>query len=218
MMNANIIIPSPQQSNALQDGANANAELQLPPPITLTDMQDLTIRKRQGKAYKRQLAAKRMKVEAVNYQDLDAADDYVIKTVILDTIPAVQNLLNLPQFNGIQQLQQQIQQMQNQMQLNHVQINNQIQQLQNNHAQLLVQVRNSTLLAVNIRASNTDVLLKLQNTHGAYPQQPLAYPSSKLDLRDNFTANQVLALLNFYEIIPEGNRKTQLAAHIGATI
>eukprot|EP00597_Dinobryon_sp_UTEXLB2267_P005371 CAMPEP_0170065914 /NCGR_PEP_ID=MMETSP0019_2-20121128/5808_1 /TAXON_ID=98059 /ORGANISM="Dinobryon sp., Strain UTEXLB2267" /LENGTH=79 /DNA_ID=CAMNT_0010272873 /DNA_START=399 /DNA_END=638 /DNA_ORIENTATION=+ len=69
-----------------------------------------------------------------------------------------------------------------------------------------------------MRASYTDKLLKIQNSHGAYPQYPLAYPTSKLDLRDNFTPKEVLELLNFYEIVPKGDKKSQLAMHIGAGI
>jgi len=43
-----IIVPAPQQSIALL--AAANADLQLPPPITNADVQDLALHKRQGKA------------------------------------------------------------------------------------------------------------------------------------------------------------------------
>jgi len=151
-------------------------------------------------------------MEKVEFKDLDEADDFIIKAVVLETLPVLQNCINLPPLNDIQQrllqMQQQMQQMQQQIQ----------QQMHHNHEQLLVLIRNSTLIAVNMRASNTEVLLRLQNNLGAFPQNPLAYPTSKQDLRDNFTQNQVLALLNFYEIIPAGNSKAQLAIHIGASI
>ena len=57
-------------------------------------------------------------MEKVEFKDLDEADDFIIKAVVLESLPIIQNLV--PPLNGIQQLlpqmHQQMQQMQQQIQ------------------------------------------------------------------------------------------------------
>ena len=52
--------------------------------------------------YRRQLVAKRARMEGIEIRDVDEADDFIIKAVVLESLPIIQNLV--PPLNGIQQL------------------------------------------------------------------------------------------------------------------
>jgi hypothetical protein len=83
---------------------------------------------------------------------------------------------------------------------------------------LRMEIRNSTLLAVNIGRSTTDRLLMLYNAQGMRPTAPLLIPHCKTDI-GNLLGADISALLIFYGIVPlqlVPQRRTQLRDFLGA--